>query len=147
MEDTKTTPKAKTNNPEKKKKIISFSVLAVGLIALVVGVVFLVLNIIKMNQAADGDFLVTAGNWVMEGSDSKVVWDFTEIGKGSLTTNGHINDYNFIWSLKDGKLQIETDWLYDLENEYEYNSKEIRINLLGNKHNHITTTYYLILKE
>ena len=120
MEDTKTTPKAKTNNPEKKKKIISFSVLAVGLIALVVGVVFLVLNIIKMNQAADGDFLVTAGNWVMEGSDSKVVWDFTEIGKGSLTTNGHINDYNFIWSLKDGKLQIETDWLYDLENEYEY---------------------------
>ena len=120
MEDTKTTPKAKTNNPEKKKKIISFSVLAVGLIVLVVGVVFLVLNIIKMNQAADGDFLVTAGNWVMEDSDSKVVWDFTEIGKGSLTTNGHINDYNFIWSLKDGKLQIETDWLYDLENEYEY---------------------------
>ena len=49
-----------------------------------------------------------------------VIWKFTEIGKGTLTTNNHINDYDFIWSLKDGKLLIETAWLYDLNNEYEY---------------------------
>ena len=42
---------------------------------------------------------------------------------------------------------IDEDIVTKMENEYEYNSKEIRINLLGNKHNHITTTYYLILKK
>lgn len=112
--------KPSTNkNPAKKKKIISISVLIIGLIVLVVGVVCLVLNLIKMNQAADGDYLVTAGNWVLSSEDG-VIWDFTEIGKGTLTTNNHLNDYDFIWALEDGKLKIETDWLYDLENEYEY---------------------------
>ena len=104
----------------KKKKVISISVLVIGLITLVVGVVFLVLNIMQANKAADGDFLVTAGNWTLE-NEPGVVWDFTEIGKGILTTNNHINDYDFKWALEDGKLLIETDWLYDLENEYTYN--------------------------
>ncbi len=114
-----TKTKTKTDDSSKKKKIISISVLVLGVIALVVGVVFLVLNILKMNQAADGEYLVSAGNWVLEdGSD--VIWDFTEVGKGTLTTNNHLNDYDFIWSLKDDKLLIETDWLYDLENEYSY---------------------------
>ena len=34
-----------------------------------------------------------------------------------------------------------------MKNEYDYNEKEIRMNLLANKHNHITTTYYLFLKQ
>ena len=42
---------------------------------------------------------------------------------------------------------IDEDIVSKMENEYEYNSKEVRLNLLGNKHNHITTTYYLILKK
>ena len=42
---------------------------------------------------------------------------------------------------------IDEDIVNKMENEYEYNSKEIRLNLLRNKHNHITTTYYLILKK
>ena len=49
-----------------------------------------------------------------------MIWQFTEIGKGKLTTNGHTNDYDFIWAIEDDKLKIETSWLYDLENEYEY---------------------------
>ena len=49
-----------------------------------------------------------------------VIWRFTEAGKGTLTTNGHANDYDFIWAIEDGKLKIETKWLYELENEYEY---------------------------
>ena len=106
-------------NPEKKKKIISIGVLIVGLIMLIVGVAFLVLNLMKMNQAADGDYLVSAGDWVLEGEEG-VIWDFTEVGKGKLTTNGHLNDYDFSWAIEDGKLLIETDWLYTLENEYEY---------------------------
>ena len=118
MEDAVKTPST-NKNPERKKKIISLSVLIIGLIVLVAGIVCLVLNLTKMNQAADGDYLVTAGNWVLTGEDG-VVWDFTEIGKGKLTTNNHINDYDFIWSIEDGKLKIETDWLYKLDNEYEY---------------------------
>ena len=86
---------------------------------LVVGVVMLVLNIIGASRAADGDYLVKAGDWTLEGEDG-VIWDFTEIGKGKLTTNDHKNDYDFIWAIEDGKLMIETDWLYRLDNTYEY---------------------------
>ena len=49
-----------------------------------------------------------------------VVWSFDEIGKGKLTTNGGLNEYGFIWAIEDNKLKIETNWLYLLENEYEY---------------------------
>lgn len=49
-----------------------------------------------------------------------VVWDFDEIGKGKLTTNGGLDEYDFIWAIEDNKLKIETNWLYLLENEYEY---------------------------
>lgn len=109
----------KNQDPQKKKKIIAISVLVAGLIVLVVGVVFLVLNLISASRAADGDYLVAAENWTLEGEDG-VVWDFTEIGKGTLTTNHHLNDYDFIWAIEDGKLKIETDWFYNLENEYDY---------------------------
>ena len=93
--------------------------LVVGVITLVVGVVFLVINLMKASQAADGDYLVAADSWVLEDGEG-VIWDFAEIGKGTLTTNNHQNDYDFIWALEDKKLKIETNWLYDLENEYEY---------------------------
>jgi len=110
---------AKTKNPLQKKKIISISVLVVGLVMLVVGVVFLVLGLVKGAGVADGEYLVAADNWTLENGPG-VIWDFTEIGKGTLTTNNHENDYDFIWAIEDGKLKIETDWLYNLENEYEY---------------------------
>ena len=113
----KSKPKTKTNSP--KKKYISISVLVIGLIVLVVGVVFLVLNLMNAAKSDDGDFLTKVENWSLEGEEG-VIWDFTEIGKGTLTTNNHKNDYDFIWALEDGKLLIETDWLYNLENEYEY---------------------------
>ena len=103
----------------KKRKIISISAFVLGIAALVAGITFLVLNIIKSNHAADADYLVSAENWTLQDSDS-VVWDFTEISKGTLTTNNHENDYDFIWSLEDGKLKVETDWLYDLDNEFSY---------------------------
>lgn len=119
MNDVTKKTQAKTKNPSQKKKIISICMLVMGIIALVVGVVFLVINLMKASQAADGDYLVAADNWVLEDGEG-VIWDFTEIGKGTLTTNNHQNDYSFIWALEDGKLKIETDWLYNLENEYEY---------------------------
>ena len=62
---------------------------------------------------------MTAGNWVREDQPS-VIWDFSEVGKGKLTTDNHVNDYDFIWRLQDKKLLIETDWLYDLNDEFDY---------------------------
>ena len=102
-----------------KKKIISIITFVVGIILLIAGVVFLVLGIMKGSNVADGDYLVEKKSWVLADSD-KVQWDFTEIGKGKLTTNNHENDYDFIWALEDGKLKIETSWLYEVNNEYEY---------------------------
>ena len=89
------------------------------MVTLAVGVVFLLLKLIGQNAVQDGDYLVSAKNWVLE-DDEKVIWDFEEIGKGTLTTNNHLNDYTFIWALEDGKLKIETDWLYTLDDEYDY---------------------------
>lgn len=103
----------------KKKKIISIIVFIIGLIMLVVGIVMLVLNLSKGTAESDGNYLVTAGSWQLKGEEG-VIWTFTEVGKGTLTTNNHTNDYDFIWSLEDGKLKIETDWLYTMDNEYAY---------------------------
>lgn len=111
-----------------KNKAVSLAVLIVGLIMLAVGVVFLALGIKKASLLADGDFLVAAGEWRLAESETcveieckdTVIWTFSEIGKGTLTTNGHKNDYDFKWAIRDGKLVIETDWLYELDNEYEY---------------------------
>lgn len=124
----------------KKKEKISLIVFIIGLVVLATGVIFLIINLVGKPGLQDGEFLVSAEEWVLEGeqmkcsdvgeeaqtkcldaaSDSSVIWKFTEIGKGTLTTNNHLNDYDFIWALEDGKLKIETDWLYKLENEYDY---------------------------
>ena len=104
---------------KKKKKIIFISVFAVGLATLIAGAVFLILNLTRGADVADGEYLISVEKWVLSDSD-RVEWKFTEIGKGTLTTNAHENDYDFLWSLEDGKMKVETDWLYDLEDEYEY---------------------------
>ncbi|MBR2840126.1 hypothetical protein IKE82_02235 [Candidatus Saccharibacteria bacterium] len=111
---------------DKKKKIISITVLAVGLIALVAGAVFLIMKLTAAPGVADGEYLVSAGEWVMDSGDctgedcGRVVWKFTEIGKGTLTTNAHENDYDFAWAIEDGKLIMQTKWLYEIDNQYDY---------------------------
>ena len=37
-----------------------------------------------------------------------------------MTTNNHINDYDFVWAIEDGKLKINTEWLYTLNDEFDY---------------------------
>ncbi len=103
---------------EKKKKSISIAVLVIGIATLIVGAVLLILNLIS-DKTADAEFLIEKKVWTLESSDS-VVWNFTEAGKGTLTTNNHTNDYDFAWAIEDGKLKITTSWLYDMNNEYEY---------------------------
>ena len=103
----------------KKKLIAAITTLVVGVLTLIVGIIFLVLNLTSGSAMQDGEYLVSRGEWVLEGTD-KVIWNFTEIGKGTLTTNGHENDYDFKWAIKDEQLLIETEWLYNMENAYEY---------------------------
>lgn len=122
---------------KKKKKIIFISVFAVGLATLIAGAVFLILNLTRGADVADGEYLISVEKWVLSDSD-RVEWKFTEIGKGTLTTNAHENDYDFLWSLEDGKMKVETDWLYDLENEYDYkldqNAGELILSADGEEH-------------
>lgn len=91
----------------------------IGLIVLVAGLVFLIIKLVTMPRMDDAEFLITAGEWVRE-DQSNVIWDFTEVGKGTLTTDEHLNNYDFTWSLEGGKLKIETSWLYDLNDEFNY---------------------------
>ena len=130
-----------------KKKIISIIIFVIGLITLITGVTFLILDLVKKPSVADGEYLVEVGKWSLEDNDS-VVWNFTEIGKGTLTTNNHINDYDFIWALEDNKLKIETKWLYDLEDEYEYKlNQDAKTLTLINGEETITFTAFEDLTE
>lgn len=108
--------KVKKKSPKNKKIVAVF---VVGMIALVGGLSFLIYRLVSGPSMADAEFLVDAGEWVEEGETS-VIWDFTGVGKGKLTTDGHQTDYDFIWALDGGKLKIETAWLYDLNDEFEY---------------------------
>ena len=42
---------------------------------------------------------------------------------------------------------IDENIIYKMVNEYKFNGEEVRTNLLLNNHNHITTTYFLILNK
>jgi hypothetical protein len=97
----------------------SFIIFAIGLVVLVVGVVLLLVKIITGPKMDNAEFLVSVGEWVRE-DDPAVIWHFTEIGKGKLSTDKRLNNYNFIWSIEDGKLKFETDWLYDLNDTFDY---------------------------
>ncbi|MDO5480096.1 MAG: hypothetical protein Q4F58_00270 [Candidatus Saccharibacteria bacterium] len=102
---------------KKNKKAIA--VFVVGLLVLLGGLGFLIYKLVAGPAKADAEFLISNGEWVEEDEPS-VIWKFTEVGKGTLTTDGHQTDYDFIWSLDNGKIKMETKWLYDLTDEFEY---------------------------
>ena len=115
-------PAVENVNPKpkkSKKKVFGLIVFILGLATLVGGVVFMLINLLRPPTVQDADFLEQIGAWHLK-DNSEVVWDFTEIGKGSLTTNFHINDYDFIWRMDGDVLKIETAWLYTLNDEYTY---------------------------
>ena len=103
----------------KKSKKWPVAVFAVGFIVLVVGLTMLIVKLVSGPAVADAEFLVANSRWVREDEPS-VVWNFTEVGKGSLTTDGDTTNYDFIWKLDGDKLKIETKWLYDLNDEFNY---------------------------
>lgn len=101
------------------KKKMPIAVFVVGVIAMIGGLSFLIYKLVAGPAAADADFLINTGEWVEEDEPS-VIWRFTEIGKGTLTTDGHQTDYDFIWALENGKIKVETAWLYKLEDTFDY---------------------------
>ena len=101
------------------KKRLPLIIFIIGLAVLASGVTFLLINIFSKPDTRDADYLVEIGTWTEQDANS-VIWQFTEIGKGTLTTNNHTNDYDFIWAIEGDKLKIETKWLYELEDEYTY---------------------------
>lgn len=101
------------------KKKLPLVIFIIGLLALIGGLSFLIFRLVSGPAKADAEFLINAGEWKREGENS-VVWNFTEAGKGKLTTDNHLTDYDFIWAIEDGRLKIETSWLYDLNDAFEY---------------------------
>lgn len=112
----------KTSKPKGEhggKKKAGIIILVVGIVSLVAGLVFLLINLLKAPLVRDADYLVEIGAWQSKDGAS-VIWTFTEIGKGTLTTNAHTNDYAFLWEMNDDTLKIETTWLYTLNDIYTY---------------------------
>lgn len=104
-----------------RKLAIGIATLATGVVTLAIGVVLLVVTLNRQPVLQDAEALI--GSWQRE-DEPRVVWDFTDFGKGSLTTNAHENDFDFVWAIEDGKLLIETDWLYVLNDEFQYELKD-----------------------
>lgn len=117
------------------KQKFSLIVFIIGMITLIAGAVALILSFVIKPDMRDAEFLVEMREWVMQADLNKtseeveaetetiagnVIWTFTEIGKGTLTTNNHANDYDFIWAIEGDTLKIETKWLKDLNNEFTY---------------------------
>ena len=111
--------KKKTKQKKSTKKKWGMTIFIIGLLTIATGVTFLLFNLLKGPSVQDADYLVQVGKWELENEPS-VVWNFTEIGKGTLTTNSHLNDYEFIWRIDGDTLKIETKWLYELNDEYIY---------------------------
>ncbi len=95
------------------------AVFIIGAAFLAAGLTMLIIKLVSAPAVADAEFLVSSGKWTRE-DESAVVWNFAEVGKGSLTTDAGNTNYDFIWAIKDGKLKIETTWLYDLNDEFDY---------------------------
>ncbi len=119
-------PGGTVKKPIDVKKIIGIIVFIIGIATLIGGVVFLVMNVLKEPEVRDADRLVEVGLWQRE-DDPSVIWNFTEIGKGTLTTNNHVNDYDFIWATEGNTLKIETKWLYDLNDEFNFSLENDRL--------------------
>lgn len=115
----KDAPGGTVRKPIDIKKIVGICVFGVGLLTLIGGVVFLVMTLLREPEPRDAERLVAVGAWQRE-DEPGVIWNFTDIGKGTLTTNNHINDYDFIWSAEGRTLKIETAWLYDINDEYSF---------------------------
>ena len=117
---TQTSKKSKhPKKPLTKKRKISIAALVVGIVVLLGGIGFLAYRIFSDTSASDAEYLVKIGTWQREDAPD-VIWQFTDIGHGTLTTNDHVNDYDFAWALEDDQIKIDTDWLITKNDEYTY---------------------------
>ena len=64
---------------------------------------------------------------------------FNQINPKINMSEGLLIDYYIV--------PFDEEIINKMVNEYSFNEQEIKVNLLINKHNNITTTYYLILKK
>ncbi|MDO4611632.1 MAG: DUF5640 domain-containing protein [Candidatus Saccharibacteria bacterium] len=101
------------------KKKVSLGVFATGVVALVAGIVVMLVNLLGTSAMRDADYLVSQTGFYREVEGERVVWAFSEIGKGWLGTDGE-NKYDFEWKIEGDKLLIDTAWLYELNDEYTY---------------------------
>ena len=106
-------------NKFNKKLALAITALVAGVVMLISGIVVLVITLNRGADMHDAETLVATGSWQRE-DEPGVIWNFTETGKGSLTTNAHTDDYDFIWAIEGDKLKIETAWLYTLNDEFDY---------------------------
>lgn len=94
-------------------------VLAAGVVLLIAGVALFVMKMVSGATLRDANTLIEVGTWQREDAP-EVIWTFTEMGKGTLTSNNHQNDYDFLWRIDGDTLKLEIKWLYDIESEYTY---------------------------
>ena len=115
----------KTKKPEKvvakkSKKPLIISLIVIFVLLLVAAGVFCYFKFFKTPPGIvknDVEFLTEIDAWEKVNA-STVIWSFKTDGTGELTTNKE-NYYPFKWYLSNGKLEIDTTWLYQLSDAFE----------------------------
>jgi len=112
-------PKTKSLNKKSKKPLVIVLVVLFSL-ALIAGGIFYYFKFLRKSPEIvknDVEFLTEVDAWEKSGAPT-VIWSFKPDGTGELTTNKE-NYYSLKWYLSDGKLEIDTSWLYELSDSFE----------------------------
>ena len=110
-------PKSLDKKPKKPLIIVLISFFSLALIA---GGVFCYFKFLRKSPEIlknDVEFLTEVDAWEKTGAPT-VIWSFKPDGTGELTTNKE-NYYPLKWYLSNGKLEIDTSWLYELSDAFE----------------------------
>lgn len=112
----------KRKNKSKKLPIIIISVI-LALLLIAGGVFYFLFWRDRGEQIvlSDAEFLMEIESWEKIDAPT-VIWVFRSDGAGELTTNKS-NYYDILWTLESGNpeiLNISTDWLYILNDSFEF---------------------------
>ena len=105
---------------KKSKKPLIIAIIVIFSVALIGGGIFCYFKFLKKSPEIvknDVEFLTEIDGWEKVDAPT-VIWSFKPDGTGELTTNKE-NYYQTKWYLSNGKLEIDTSWLYELSDAFE----------------------------
>ncbi|MBR3204184.1 hypothetical protein IKF81_00680 [Candidatus Saccharibacteria bacterium] len=136
----KTAPEQSEEKKKSKKPlIISLIIIALVLAAGGASYYFFFRKKSPLILSSESEYLIETKSWEKVDAPS-VIWTFNEQGKGEITTNKS-NYYEMEWELSDKTLKIDTNWLYELNDSFDFflNREEKSFTVINRSDNTVST--------